>query len=436
MQLRLWLWVLPSLLISISAYASEAESAALPEPLTLEYALSLATEDHPSLLNAKYQLDSQIARRQQAEAADDFSASLTGRARWIDVPLYTPSPGVNDDHAVGITLTKPLLDSGFSTSQQKAASFYEEGARFNYRSAVQQRRELIMRRYLDVLLADLQFFRENEHMASAYIRLDRAQKRQKMGQGEDLEILKLEREYQKVRRDRYYFEGQQRVTRASLAEAMNRPGMLPSTLNKPSLTALERKIPEVDFLQSWARQNNPQLQALRKELSGRTAAVQAAHAKDGLRMDVELSYNSYTFQPSGRENWRAGINFSYPLSLDGRSDADTALALSQKYLAQSRLQEAENRLDQAVLEAWMQLGSLRIERQEMQALNDYAGFYLDRIRTIYEQGLQTTLGDAMIRITDAEWRLARTEYEMAMLWLKLEGMVGLAFNQFPQTENK
>lgn len=436
MPSRLWLLVLPGLLGPVYGHAREEGKPALPEPLTLEYALSLATEDHPTLLGSRYLLDGKIALRQQAEAADDYSASLTARARWIDLPSGAPVPGITDDHAVGVTVIKPLLDSGLSASQSKAATLFEEAARLKYRAALQQRRELIMRRFFDVQLADLQFFRENERMATAFISLDRARTRQQLGQGEELEILKLEREYQKVRRDRYYFEGQQRITRARLAEALNRPGMLPSTLNKPVLPELDRTPPEVERLQFWARQYNPDLQALRQELAGSIESLQAAHARNGLRLDAELSYNSYTFQPSARENWRAGINFSYPLSLGGRSDADIALALSQKHQAQNRLQEAENKLDQAVLEAWMGLGSLRIERLEMQALSDYAGFYLDRTRTIYEQGLQTTLGDAMTRITDAEWRLAQTEFEMAMLWARLEGMVGLPFNQFPGEENK
>lgn len=436
MPIHRWRIVLPSLLFTALVHASEPEKRGLPEPLTLEYALSLATDGHPSLLDRKYLLDSYVARRKQAEAADDYSASLTGRARWVDLPANASVPGINEDHALGLTIKKPLLDGGASASQVKAAQLYEQSAQQNYQLAIQQRRELIMRRYFDVLLADLQFFRENERMATSYIRLDRAQARQKLGQADEMEILKLNREYQKVRRDRYHFEGQQRITRARLAEAMNRPGMLSSSLNKPALPELKRKSPAVENLQRWARLYNPQLIALRSQLAASIASVEAARARDGFHLDVELSYNTYTFQPAGRENWRAGINFSYPLSRGGRSGADIALVLSQKYRAQSRLQDAENNLDQVILDTWMQLGTKRIERQEMHALNDYEGFNLDRTRTLYEQGRQTTLGDAMVRITDAEWRLSRTEYEMAMLWVKLEGMVGLDFERFPQEENK
>ncbi|MDH5184439.1 MAG: TolC family protein [Gammaproteobacteria bacterium] len=431
-----WRIVLSSLLFMASLHAAEPATQSLPEPLTLEYALSLVANDHPRLLDSKHLLDSFVAKRRQAEAADDYSANLTGRARWIDLPVTAITPGINEDHALGISIKKPLLDSGTTGHQLQAAQFYEEAAEQNYQLAIQQRRELIMRRYFDVLLADLQFFRENERMATSYISLDRAKARQKLGQSEEMEILKLDRAYQKVRRDRYHFEGQQRLTRARLAEALNRPGRLSSSLNKPALTELERKRPEVEKLQHWARQHNPQLKALRSQVAASTASVEAARARDGFNVDAEISYNSYTFQPSARENWRAGFNFTYPLSRGGRSDADVALAMSQKYRAQSRLQDAENNMDQAILDTWMQLGTLRIERQEMQALNDYEGFYLDRTRTLYEQGLQTTLGDAMIRITDAEWRLSRTEFDMAMLWVKLEGLVGLPYRQFPQEENK
>ena len=435
---RFWHVAWLSLLVLSSLHAGEQNKSPLPEPLTLEYALSLAEDDHPRLLAAKYLLDSFSAKRQQAEAMDDYSATLTGRIRWLDLPadVGVYNTGINADHALGINIKKPLLDSGASSNQIKSAQLFEDGARKQYQSVLQLRRELIMQRYFDVLLADLQFFRENERMATAYISLDRAKTRQSLGQAEELEILKLERQYQKVRRDRYYYEGQQRITRASLAEALNRPGMLSSILNKPALPQLERKPPELEVLQALARANNPELMALRRNVAASSSAVEAVRARDGFNMEAVLGYNGYSFQPASRENWFVGVNFNYPLTNGGRSDADIAYALSQKYQLQNQLSDAENQLDQAVLTAWMELGTLRIERQEMQALSDYEGFYLDRTRTVYEQGLQTTLGDAMTRITDAEWRLSQTEYKIALMWLKLEGLIGLPYEQFPPLENK
>lgn len=432
---RLWNIVVLNFCMAGGAAAQEPAVTPLPEPLTLEYALSLAEEAHPSIESSRNLIDTMVARRQQAESANDFTASINGRIRWIDLPTTATTPGVNEDHALGVTVEKPLLDFGVSANREQAAQLYEASAREKYIDTVQLHREEIMRRYFDVLLADLQFFRENEHMAVAFIRLDRARERQRLGQAEELEILQLDREYQKVRRDRYYYEGQQRITRARLALALNRPGMLPAELNKPELPQLEHQAPAVEQLQALAKQHNPSLIALRKEVDASRAALAAARGGDGLTVSAEMDYHAYTFQPAARENWRVGIQFKYPLSRGGRTDADIALALSDLHRSQNTLRDAELQLEQAVLEAWMQLGTLAIERQEMLALNDYQGMSLDRTRLRYEQDLQSDLGDSMVLITDAEWRLRKTEYDLALVWSHLEGLVGVPYEQFPKQED-
>jgi outer membrane protein TolC len=429
---RLWHIVVLNFCVAGMAAAQEPAASPLPDPLTLEYALSLAEDGHPDIQASRNLINTMAARREQVESENDYSASLNGRLRWINLPAGV---GLTDDHAVGITVEKPLLDFGLSAEREKAAQLYEAGAREKYLDTLQAHREEIMRRYFDVLLADLQFSRENEHMAVAFIRLDRARKRQEMGQVDDLQILKLDREYQKVRRDRYYYEGQQRITRARLALAMNRPGQLPSDLNKPELPQLDRKPPPVEKLQALAKQHNPLLIALRKDVQGAEAALAAARKSDGLTVSAEMGYHSYTFQPAAREDWRLGLKFNYPLSTGGRSDARVALALTDLHKAQNNLREAERKVEQAVLEAWMRLGTLGIERQEMLALNDYQGLTLDKTRLRYEQEMQADLGDSMVLTTDAEYRLRKTEYQLALGWTHLEGLVGVAYEQFPKQED-
>ena len=429
---RLWHIAVLNFCMAGIATAQEPAVSPLPDPLTLEYALSLAEDGHPDIQASRNLIDTMAARREEAEAQNDYSASLNGRLRWINLPAGV---GLTEDHALGVTLEKPLLDFGLSAEREKSAQLYEASAREKYLGSVQAHREEIMRRYFDVLLADLQFSRENENMAVAFIRLDRARERQKLGQADDLEILKLNREYQKVRRDRYYYEGQQRITRARLALALNRPGMLPSDLNKPELPQLDRKPPAVEGLQALAKQHNPQLIALRKDVEAAQAAVAAARKSDGLTVSAEMDYHSYTYQPAAREDWRVGLQFNYPLSRGGRSDARIALALANLNTAQNTLREAERQVQQAVLEAWMSLGTLGIERQEMLALNDYQGLSLDKTRLRYEQEMQSDLGDSMVQITDAEWRLRKTEYQLALTWSHLEGLVGVAYEQFPKQED-
>ncbi|MBD3609806.1 MAG: TolC family protein [Gammaproteobacteria bacterium] len=433
MPFRLWVFFLLGVSYQGMISAQPLQPSALPEPLSLEYALSLAEQHHPDLLAAKLDIEQSLAVRQELEAASSLSASLNGRARWLGLPN---TDGTTEDHALGISIKKPLYDFGVSEQKEQAATLYEASSKLIYQSKLENRRQDIMRRYFDVLLADLEFFRENERMAGAFIRWDRARKRQSLGLSDDLEILKLERIYQKVRKDRYTTQGMQRVTRARLALALNRPGMLPSTLSKPALPQLERKVPDVELMQAWARQHNPTLRALQKRYQAAQAKLEAARSGSGLKLDAEVGVASYTMQPASRDDWRVGINFNYPLYSGGRDDAKVAKALTEKYKSKNNFNRAVMDIEQAILEVWTKLGSLKIEREEMLVLNDYQGLNLDHTRIIYEQGLQTSLGTSMVEVTNAEWMLAKTEYQMAVLWLQLEGLIGLPFESFPQQEKK
>ncbi len=200
-------------------------SDALPEPLGLEQALSLA-DGHPRL-GASAGTSSLLPRRQPLYL-DCHHLAFTGKA--IDPQRNRP--------------LEALIEP-----------------------AVAQRLE-VLARFLDVLLADLAFSRYDEAMAVAYIQFDRASVRRELGQFSDLAVLELESTYQEILHERAASQIGQQFSRTLLAQALNRPGYLPRELLKPEIPTVPEPLPETPTLMEEALARNGAARALMEDASG------------------------------------------------------------------------------------------------------------------------------------------------------------------------
>ncbi|MFA5531098.1 MAG: TolC family protein, partial [Thiohalomonadaceae bacterium] len=274
--------------LAVSGAMAADAAAPLPEPLTLEYALSLAAEPHPALAISHAGVDASRAALAAAEARTDVSVTAEARARWIEPPDIAPERE-RDDHKASLFVRKNLYDFGRTSAFRAAAEAGVARAESVYQDALAQRRIDIMARFFDVVLADLEFSREDEAMAVVYVTLDRLRQRHELKQISDVDLLAAEAEYQNVRRSRYAAEGRQRLTRAALADALNRPGSLSSDLKRPDLAAaVSRALPEVEVLQEAASVRNPVLVGLRHAVRAAEERVLAARADRRPRLVGEL----------------------------------------------------------------------------------------------------------------------------------------------------
>lgn len=425
---------------SITAHAEQdAEHKGLPDPLTLEHALSMADEPHPDLAVMQADVLSAEAARRRVDAATDINAYIEGRLQYVDPPALSPTQS-NDDHRLGLIIRKELYDFGRSTSQSNAAQAEIAGQQMLYLNARSQRRLQIMNRFFDVLLADLNFLRYNEEMATAYVEWDRRQDRRELGQMSDYEVLEQETRYQRVRYLRYESMNQQRQTRARLAEVLNRPGQLPANLVAPSLDMLKREIPEYEDLLKAAMENNYQLKALRAQHEAGQQRLEVARSTNNARVFGNLEAYEYSTERTGSsDRFRAGVTVEIPVFTGDREDAEVATAKAESYRLRAQLSKVENDIRQAVLETWLQLDALRVQREEMQTLEVFRELNLDRSRALYEMEVKADLGDAMVQITEAQYLRLQTDYRMALAWMKMDiltGQLGLEQNGADQYETK
>lgn len=225
---------LQAALLLIAPFLASA-SDAVPDPLTLEKALSFAA-DHPRVTSAE---------------------ATNGTATPLQLPRMQPLY---------------LGCHSLAFSGARTADAERDVAWSPLIGAEPAQRLEIMQRFFDVLLADLSFSRDNEAMAVAYIQFDRAEARGELGQFSPLRIAELQAEYQLIRRQRAASEAAQRVTRALLASALGHADSLPRELVSPDLAEAESDPPALDTVVERASENNRRISEL---MDGRSDAEQA-----------------------------------------------------------------------------------------------------------------------------------------------------------------
>lgn len=307
------LWVIHGLI-----HATE-----LPQPLSLDDALSLINEQHSA-----------------EQVAGEYGDTAI-RARAFECRAQDREPADEDS---------------------------QSGCGFWHLLTPRQQTELdVMRRFLDVVEADLTVAVDNEAMAVAYVRLDRARNREELGQYSPLDVSELDLEYQQIRSHLYYARAQQRATRARLLMAMGQSGSLPSDVSNPDISALPKQLGELDEITQEALKANPVL-----------------------------------------ADWR----------LRAESDATLRPLLGQ----------LELHLRDAVLTLWLRYPVLLAQLDLAQARDYDRELALDRSRTLYELEAKADLGDAMTNQTAARLARTRTDHRAWMLLATLNALRGKPYD--------
>lgn len=433
MQLNLFLISMAATLLVLPftpAYTAETtfKPELLPEPLTLDLALSLIDQQHPDLRYVDAGLQSAHSNLQQALSNNDLIISLKANARWIE-PSTVATNQSNEDHRLVFFANKTLYDFGRSSARIDVASQQVLSQSLQYLNAQQRQYLNVMKRYFDVVLADLQFYRYNEEMAVAYIQFDRMQTREKLGQYTEIDVAEKDVEYQRIRRLRSHSQNQQRVTRSLLAQALNKPDNLPATVTRPELDVISRKLPEIEILQKTVNENNPVLGALRAKLVAAKKNIQFARASDNPVLTGEFEAFNYERETSATNKWQANVTLDIPLWDGGRVDAAVAKAKAKVYKIEAELAQQELAAQQQVLELWLGIETLKIKHDEVLAAMNLTESSLDKSRALYELEVKSDLGYSMVRFSEAERKVVQTNFDIALAWAQLDALSGNLLNK-------
>lgn len=419
---NLFLWSVVFALLAASAWGAD-NTGSLPEPLTLNYALSLVDEAHPELEHYRARIEAAEAQQQIAQALTGTKVALEARLQAI-APSHRSLSQDNNDSSLKLKLHKQLYDFGRTRFALSAADQEMQGREWDYLNARQQRYLAIMASYFNVLLADLEYIRDNEVMTMAFLHWDKLKERGALGQVSDIELLEKESLFQSARSNRQLSENLQRASRSRLANNLNRPGQLSSDLEIPKLMGLNRKPQALEPLTQLVLQENPALNALRAKLRAADEEVRSAKAGDSPVIHGELEAAAYNRVSGSRHPLTASLVMEIPFSTGGAVDATVARLRALVHQQRAALRKAEFEMRQAVLELWLEINALKAEVREVAAVGAYRELYLDRSRALYEQEVQSDLGDAQSQISDYHLRKAEVEYRLTLAWVRLDALSG------------
>jgi outer membrane protein TolC len=403
--------------------AEEKPAPSLPEPLTLEYALQLASEPHPDILLSKSEIEEAEARYLGVESETGINASVVGRATWVEPARAAPDQSHNDSMA-SFSLKKRIYDFGRSSLKLSAAEMDIKANELLYKDAMSRRQIDIMEKFFGVLLADLEFIRNREEVAVAYFRFQSLEKSKELGKASGLELLEAEAKYRETRRKRAASEARQNITRQLLAEALNRPGKLPAALTEPSLLQIDRKLPEMEGLIKSALSKDPVILSLKEKVEAANKRIKAARFEWGPVLSAEFEASAYEREFGSRDRLRAGLVLEIPFYTGGRRESKIAGYTAELHRIEANLRRREMDIRKAVFEIWQQINVLHYQIEEVNSLIKYRDMSLDQARTIYEQGLRAYLGGALVEYSEARLRLAETRYAIALAWARLDALTG------------
>lgn len=398
-----------------------ADGDPLPSPLTLDAALRYADRPHPDLDLREAQLSAAQAARRGAESTDGVRVNLDAA-----LARGRPSLGGGDvgDNFARLLATKPLYDFGRTRAAEAAATAAIAARQDVLLNARAARRIDIMARFFDVVLADLRYAVDNEEMARRYVNFDRVRRRHRLGAVSDVDLMAAEDDYRIALDARTASQKRQAAVRLRLALALNRPDSIPSEVERPRLKGLEREPPEYDTALKQALSHNPTIHEERARVEQARELLAGARARRRPVLSGEVEAGHYQRPFATRYDYRGALVLRVPLYQGGEDDALIAGAQAQLQEREAVLAKAEQSVREAVLDLVQRLETLKVERETARKRVAYRDLYLDRGRALYDMEVQTNLGDAMVRLTEAQYQKAKTDFDTALTWARLDALTG------------
>ncbi|WP_419596806.1 TolC family protein [Thiolapillus sp.] len=395
----------------------------LPQPLSLSQALQLVDEEHPAIRQAVAREAAAEAELLAEESDDDLWVTLEGRLKYLE-PAELSNFQDNNDSRLDLWVEKRLYDFGYTEARQASARASLDAAKWSGLNERQRQQLRVMQAFLDVLLADLEYVRDNEAVAIAYVRFDRFRNQAELGKLSDVDLLEKQVLYEKILSRRTATKARQRTTRLRLALALNRPGEIPADLVSPPAPDMDAVLPPQETLAEKVLQNNTGLRALRQKITAAEQKLAAAGKRYGPVIRGELGAHGYARETRSTEPFSAALVLEMSLYSGGRDDAETARARAELMENQALKAKLELELRQQVLELWLEQNTLRRRLKELRAREEYRDLYLDRSRTLYELERTSDLGDAMVQVSAVRLELAKLQYQWMLNDMRLKVLTG------------
>lgn len=406
-----------------STEQAKAHVKELPNPLTLNELLASYSDQSPEILIQQANIERAQAVLGQSQVGNSLEVNITGRLGRREFAEED-----QDYNLLALHVGKVLYDFNQSQYQVDADQTQLEKEAFWLKHVENKQRLNIVKAYLNVLLADFQYRVDNEAMAIEYVGFDKVQDRHAVGQLSDVELLKAEHAYQQSLLQRMQAEQDQLQTRIELANVLDMPSSRPDELRFPKLKAFDkRSIKQVSLekLQALVIENNPQIKAIELEKQAQLHEMEKAKNTSSPSIRADAWVGSLSSHPEIRDgSWKATLSIDMPLYDGGLESAAVKSVQSRMLQLNAQQSQVEQALRTQVADIYFQLKLLATEKKTHLAFGDYADLYLDYSRALYENESTTDLGDAMVRLSEANYKMVAWQFKQALLWLQLDYLLG------------
>ncbi len=410
--------------LAIPVFPVESTPQQLPDPLSLSYALNLAsTPSDYQLLQAQAAIESAQYRLQTQQAETGLQAQLELEAAYVGPSDIAFDQTSNDSLAI-LRINKSLYDFSGSTQRIEAASIEHKAVQQNMQSVIAHRQLEIARQFFAVILADLKYAWDNEAMAIAFVRFDAKKDRYALAQISELDFLDAENSYLNSLYQRTQSESAQRHSRALLAEMLNTPEQLPSNLRHPELTFPQQVLPDFSDLLQRLHEQNPQIRLAQQQLVAAQQRLSAEHRQFYPSLDGELTVMEHAREKGSSDDWRAQINMVFPLYENNSMKARAAQARAELLSQQAMFQETKSKVRQQALAQWQAINVLTQRRQQLKTTQALRELRLDKSRALYEMEVSTDFGEALVAISEMQYQIAKNEFELMLAWMQLRMLMG------------
>lgn len=374
-----------------------------------------------------------LAEQDIAHANEGVYVYINGRLRYVEPSKIVPASKTNDSK-LSLDISKRLYDFGQTRSLIDASKANLASVNALYSDYLSKRVVAIMQAYFNVLLADIIYSRSMEAMSIVYVRLDKLRSEFELKKISDIELLKAENEYREIRREQMQAQSDQRLTRLRLSQLISL-GYLPEQLEAPDLEQLhllsvKRELPDVELLYQQAFDQNPRLVALEYKLKSARLKIVGYQAEKYPVIEAKLQAADYARELGTSDKYWAGIEVSVPLYQAGQENAKIRRSTGELVQLESERLLTRQEIEQQILELWLKISDLKRQFDDPDLTIDYRDLYLDRSRALYELEVTSDLGDAMVKLSDAQLFKAQTVFELAINWAKLDVLVGNPMNYY------
>ena len=413
-------------LVSATAFPMTAQPVA-SAPLDLEACVRIAVQKSPFIRAAQEGTVAATEAVGISRAPLYPEVGFDARYRRFDTHVFLPqgmnvpatTVGPTDDWMAGLKASYVLFDSGLRRAELDAANLGQAATEEDARRVLQDVVLGVRQAYYRLLAAQEARVAAGARVARRRDHSRIASARKAAGAAPQADVLRAHVEVADAELALVRAETDVRIAKGDLNVAMGLAVDRPVEIEKDTASR-GAEPPDVSVALALAREQRPEVKALRQRVAAANSGVVAAKASFGPRVKAEgaFGWRDDRFVPADKD-WSAGLAVQIPVFTGFASTHRSRKAASEAALKEAELAQLHARIDQEVWTAHARLLEARQAVAQTEVLKDEATETLRFVRARYEAGASsiTDLLDAEAVLTQAE-----SGHVQAVLGVQLAGL--------------